>query len=950
MSRDVDESDSLLAEALEEYLAALEHGEHLDREQFIARYPQLSASLRNALVSLEFVAQVASGGIHEATEAKSARSVDDYSQQTLGDFELKREIGRGGMAVVYEARQISLGRRVALKILPFVSVLDSRQLARFKNEAQAAALLTHQNIVPVYGVGCERGVHFFAMQYIDGPSLAEVIAQRRRQREDSTEQQPPSSNAVVGRPPELKADGSGHRAHQPLDAEAPTAARPIRDTVNRTHLSTQKPGRPSHYFRQVAEVVVQACDALDHAHEQGVIHRDIKPGNLLLETNGRLWVTDFGLARIESDAAMTMTGDILGTLRYMSPEQAMGKWPLIDHRTDIYSLGATLYELLTLSHAATGDDRSEIIQSIANSEVRPPRRLDENIPADLETITLTALAKHPSERYPTAKQFGEDLRNFLNDKPIVAKRPDWATRLFKWSRRHRSLVTATALFTVVLTLIVMAALIYSNYWIRQERERAIQADKEKGSQLLDSLLRQSSAMRRTRFAGRSEQAMASVRRAVTLAESSTPTQRQMLDLRDEIIDISTTFDLRQTDFWETPPQGWLRLCAFDSSFSRFAYGNQNGELVIHNTQQSNRNPCHLSLPKQSLRVWTSRFSPSDRYLAVIDDQLICRLWDLKTSNMIWEAPVGRGCLDFSADNRWLALGDPKGTVELFDLDAKQVSHQISTSGVLQTIRFQPKSDAIAICPYGAQKVEVRNIHDGSVLRAFSDHQAMVGDVAWSADGRRLAVGCLDGRIYVWDAISGSILAMMNHQREVVRLQFNPRGNLLASTGHDGLTRLWDSDEGRLLVTAPGHFIRFSSKGDQLAFQNRSGVGVWHVGNDSILRTLTDHDTAPGPCIRFSPDGRWLATAEFDGVQLTSVSDPAQVARLPLGENRGVAFDPRGSDLFTAGQLGVFRWPLIGDDAKHSLQIGPPERLVPQRPIVAMYMHPFPPMATICMPC
>ncbi len=190
--------------------------------------------------------------------------------------------------------------------------------------------------------------------------------------------------------------------------------------------------RSSEYFRTVAKLGVQAAEALEHAHDQGVIHRDIKPSNLLVDVEGNLWVTDFGLAQVQSGAALTATGDVLGTLRYMSPEQALAKRPLVDQRSDVYSLGATLYELLTLEPAFPGRDRQELLRQIAFEEPRLPRRLMKAIPAELDTIVMKAMSKELTGRYETARELRDDLVRFLEDKPILARRPTRAERLIKW--------------------------------------------------------------------------------------------------------------------------------------------------------------------------------------------------------------------------------------------------------------------------------------------------------------------------------------------------------------------------------------------------------------------------------------------------------------------------------------------------------------------------------------
>jgi tetratricopeptide (TPR) repeat protein len=352
------------------------------------------------------------------------------------------------MGVVYEAEQISLCRRVALKVLPFAAAMDSKQLQRFKNEAQAAAHLHHTNIVPVYGVGCERGVHYYAMQFIEGQTLAKMIADLR------------SQNVALPKRGDRPADESAPpptgeyypaSSVPPSEISEPPSAIPPTQPV--AGLSTEHSIKSAAYFRTVANLGVQAAEALEHAHDQGVIHRDIKPANLLVDGRGNLWITDFGLAHCQNQAGLTMSGDLVGTLRYMSPEQALAKRVLIDHRTDIYSLGVTLYELLTLEPAFSGSDRQELLRQIAFEEPRPLRRLNKPIPAELETIVLKAMEKNPAERYATAQELADDLGRFLEDKPIRAKGPTLVQRARKWSRRHKALVWATAIVGLVVALL-----------------------------------------------------------------------------------------------------------------------------------------------------------------------------------------------------------------------------------------------------------------------------------------------------------------------------------------------------------------------------------------------------------------------------------------------------------------------------------------------------------------
>jgi serine/threonine protein kinase/Flp pilus assembly protein TadD len=399
------------------------------------------------------------------------------------------------MGVVYLAEQLSLGRRVALKVLPFAAALDARQLQRFKNEAQAAAQLHHTNIVPVYFVGCERGVHYYAMQYIEGQTLAAAIRDLRQQAGlEAGGAGPPAGGSPSLAEELVSGRWAGVGAADPQVTTAYAAPRvagaPADDPSAPVTavLSTEPSIRGPAFFRTVAGLGVQAAEALEHAHEMGVIHRDIKPANLLVDGHGHLLVTDFGLAHCQSQAGLTMSGDLVGTLRYMSPEQALAQRVLVDHRTDIYSLGVTLYELLTLRPAFGGTDRQELLRQIAFEEPVRPRRLDQKVPAELETVVLKALEKNPADRYATAQELAEDLRRFLEDRPIRAARPTVGQRMRKWTRRHQPVVR-----TAAAAVILMAALLAGGaLWLvrqqaarRADTERAVTAALARAETLLD---------------------------------------------------------------------------------------------------------------------------------------------------------------------------------------------------------------------------------------------------------------------------------------------------------------------------------------------------------------------------------------------------------------------------------------------------------------------------------
>jgi tetratricopeptide (TPR) repeat protein len=443
MSSDQNDREERLSVVLLACLEAIDEGRKPDCQELLARYPEFAGELARFLDDQRQVEQYTSPlrDVVQATpppRGRAAAVAGLAARAELGDFRIVREVGRGGMGVVYEAQQLSLTRRVALKVLPVAAALDERRLQRFKNEAQAAAGLHHQNIVPVYFVGCAGDVHYYAMQFIDGHSLAAHLRELRRE-------------AGLLKSPEPA---------------------PSTETLPWASLSTDRSGRGRDYYRRVAQLMVQAALALEHAHERGVIHRDVKPSNLLLDGRGNLWVTDFGLAHLQhAEASLTQTGDLVGTLRYMSPEQALGQHVRMDHRTDVYSLGATLYELLTLRPAFTASDQQELLRQVALEEPTRPRRLARDIPVDLETVVLKAMEKTPHNRYANAGELAEDLRCCLEDRPIRARRPGVVRRLVKWARRHRPMVAAVAV------VLVLAALLGGSTALWWTQQRAVAASK-----------------------------------------------------------------------------------------------------------------------------------------------------------------------------------------------------------------------------------------------------------------------------------------------------------------------------------------------------------------------------------------------------------------------------------------------------------------------------------------
>ncbi len=379
-----DEQVARLTNQLDRYLRSLEQGNPLDATELVHDNADLASVIFAYLQKLNTLYGIAVGfdpGITAALDAPEPLS-------SLGDFKLIREIGRGGMGIVYEAQQVTLDRKVAVKLLPMTSLSDSRQITRFKNEARAAGLLHHPHIVPVYSVGAEKGLHYFAMQHIDGVSMDDWIK-----------------------------DASFANSH-------------------------------GISWTTIVSWAIDIAEALHAAHETGIVHRDVKPSNLMLDRHGKIWITDFGLARCHTETSLTRSGELIGTMRYMSPEQARGQTALVDGRSDIYSLAVTLYEILTRRPAHLGDDAATILRAIDEQDVPPVQRLCSDLPRDLGTVIAKAMSVHRDGRYDTAGEFADDLRRVLAGNPTLARPATALDRLGRWAAKHRQTVLACSLLCI----------------------------------------------------------------------------------------------------------------------------------------------------------------------------------------------------------------------------------------------------------------------------------------------------------------------------------------------------------------------------------------------------------------------------------------------------------------------------------------------------------------------
>ena len=460
-SPDSGNSGELLEQVVERFTKEVRDGNNPDVEQWVQDHSHLSDELSDLLSSVAMIEGLKNFSLSTSHPQSSFADVEipDY----LGEYKIVREIGRGGMGIVLEAVHETLGRRVAIKVMVPGAMTTSSHLERFHREAVAAASLHHTNIVSVFGAGEDQGFHFYVMEFVDGQSISQVLKNYANENQETSEFRSPSSSLSIA------AKGAD---------ESQTTELPCSSDLNEVATAALGPER----YKWVAETGVQIADALAYAHEKEVLHRDIKPANLVLDANDTVWLTDFGLAKsIQGgidQTVVTKTGDILGTPQYMAPESFSGNY---DCRSETYCLGLTLYELATLKPAFANASTPEVIRAVTAASPTAPRKIDPQLPADLSTVIEKAIAKEPSQRYQTAAELRDDLRAFVEDRPVAARRTSMLGQFVRFSRRNPLAALLMGVLALMLGLLTATAVVgYSatSSALDDLREKQISLQKE----------------------------------------------------------------------------------------------------------------------------------------------------------------------------------------------------------------------------------------------------------------------------------------------------------------------------------------------------------------------------------------------------------------------------------------------------------------------------------------
>ncbi|MDX1928779.1 MAG: protein kinase [Pirellulaceae bacterium] len=896
----------------EEFIQQYRLGMKPDIDAYCRQHPECASRIRDLFPMLLLVedcgVSVNSNALESSDSASVSATIESKASlpERIGDFKIIREIGRGGMGIVYEAEQQSLRRRVALKVLPPSATLSPSTIERFRRESRAAARLHHSNIVPVFGVGEDDGLHYYVMQFIQGVGLDQVLVELAESRRSQL---------------------LGHNESRAKNSSTVTS---------KANSSTGSEDR--HYWNRVAIIGLQLANALHFAHTQGVLHRDVKPANVLLDSDGLIWLTDFGLAQASDDANLTRSGDIVGTLRYLAPERLHGDG---NQLSDVYGLGATLYELLAMVPAFPESDRVTLIRQIAHQEPKRLRAIDPSIPRDLETIVMKAIEKEASRRYRSAAELAEDLSRFLSDRPILARRVVKLEQFWRWCRRNP---TVAALSSTVCLLMLGMLIAWSMFsWVQSDRDRARQAEQtanrsQQAAKVAEEFAKARSHLalaigyRHSREPAHKSMCLAEVKAAMTY---NPPTDTKA-ELRNVAIAAFAQSDVKPGRDWQVWQED-TKCVAYNRPLSRFARLNAQGVVSILSADLNEVARVALA----STDIHTLKLSEQGAYLATFSnkDNGYLEIWNVDRSARILGPLAGQWECEFDDQQTKAIVWKQDLALHLYDLQTGTELKTYPLTSLPSSVSLSPDGKQVAfIAEDQPSTVQILDLASAQVVKQLR----LEGNIhlcSWHPNGSRLACALVTpSNLEIWDLTSDAKIAtMVGHTQPVGLPCFNHDGNYVSTGSWDGTLRIWESGTGQEIATLTDGAIAHAGHQDVVGIRTENGViatleldlpigfSRYATGNSTKASRFAFGDV--------SPDGRWLVAGTSEGLEIWDLVNGIQTASRPGGNVRMLKVDWNTMRIQSASDgVGIESWQI--EPVEDGWRIAEPKLLALGSPNIA----------------